>query len=153
MINLTANNIKVLLNRRREYLKEYEKSYNEETFKYDIEEPKQIDEIKNEIIELIFKNESSLSVECIIETLTHLGCAPNILYDDNGHFAITDEGFQSICSGDEPDDVELSFKVEKKFWKDSIKEALDTYLENFDEKLWLDVHREHKLNRIVKKFY
>ncbi len=150
---LAESNIRVLINKRCKFLKVYEDSYDEKTFKYTIEEPKEIDELRDQIIKLIFKHESSLNVDIIIETLTHLGYAPNILYDDNGHFAITDDGFQSICSGDDPEDVELSFNIEKKYWKDTIREALHIYLETFNKELWLDINRENKLKRIMKNIY
>jgi len=122
-------NLKVLLDRRNKYLDKYEDSYDEKSFRYTIKEPKEIDDIADEIILYIKKHRNDLDVECIIEVFTHLGSAPNLLYDDNGHFAIEDEGFQSIS--EEIDDVEMSFLVKKDKWKPTIKEAINYYINNY----------------------
>ena len=63
----------------------------------------------------------------MIESLTKLGEAPNILYDDNGNFAVTGTGFQSV-SMDEISDVTMSFFVLKEHWFKTIREALKYYL-------------------------
>jgi hypothetical protein len=56
-----------------------------------------------------------------------LGDAPNLLYDDNGHWSITSDGFQSVVTV--PSDVETHFFIEKEKWKNTIREALDFYLD------------------------
>lgn len=132
---LHSKNIEHLLFRRKEYLNRYESSFDNELGDYTINEPKEIDEIANEIVDYILKHKDEIEFEVIIESLTHLGGAPNLLYDDNGHFAITDEGIQSVCYGDEPEDVETSFTVEKIHWKSTIREALNHYLESYNEKV------------------
>lgn len=81
-----------------------------------------------EIISHLKSNFEFLSFEYIIETLTHLGQAPNVLYDDNGNFAVLSSGYQSVCFGDDPMDAEMTFFVEKKFWFPTMREALNYYL-------------------------
>lgn len=90
-----------------------------------------LDEIldyENQIIELIKENFNSLELDFIFIQLSHLGQAPNLLYDDNGHWAVTSDGFQSISMEDEPKDTELWFHVEAKQWKKTPREALKEYL-------------------------
>jgi hypothetical protein len=49
-------------------------------------------------------------------------------HDDDGHFAITDDGFQTINQG--KNDQQLIHFIEKDMWKNSLREALDYYLTN-----------------------
>ena len=53
----------------------------------------------------------------------HQGCA--LISDDMGHWAVSGDGFQSL-SDNPPDDVETTFFIEKKQWKSSIREAVDS---------------------------
>ena len=86
-----------------------------------------------EITEILQKSFKELPFEYIVETLTEIGQAPNILYDDNGNFAVTGNGFQNVAYGDEPEDMEMSFWIEKKYWKPTLREALHHYLFDEDE--------------------
>ena len=73
-----------------------------------------------------------MSFESIIGSLTELGAAPTLLYDDDGHFAIGDEGTQNVLH-DKPKDKETTFIaswwIKPNGWKDSIREALYFYLD------------------------
>jgi len=92
----------------------------------------EIDELASQILDEIISRKDDLSIEFIIEQLTYLGQAPNILYDDNGNFAVTGDGFQSIehiASKEGTGDVSLSFFIEKENWKDTIRKALYYYLD------------------------
>jgi hypothetical protein len=91
-------------------------------------EPKEIDELAEEIERRIKEWRNLLSFEFIMEQLTMLGDAPNLLYDDNGHWAITGEGYQNVVTG-EPADLETHFMIEAKHWKNTIREALNDYLD------------------------
>ena len=51
------------------------------------------------------------------------GCA--LVNDDNGHWAFTGEGLQNVPIDNEPEDIMSSFYIEKKDWKNSIREAID----------------------------
>ena len=119
--------IEKLSNRRYEYIDERELSYNEENDEYALEENPNIDVLAVLILEKIKEWRNHLTFEFIFEELTKLGDAPCLLYDDNGHFAISGDGFCSINT--EIDDWEGQFSVEKNFWKSTIREALDYYLD------------------------
>ncbi len=84
-----------------------------------------------EIITNLQKSFKELTFEYIVETLTELGQAPSVLYDDNGNFAVNGTGFQNVAYGNETEDMEMTFFVEKKYWKPTMREALHYYL--FDE--------------------
>lgn len=117
--------------KRDEYLKFREDSYDEtigEFGEYTIDPP-EIDNLTDQILDCIKKWRNSLTFEFIIEELTKLGWGPCLIYDDNGNFAITGTGMQSI-SEEDPDDCELIHIIEKKDWKPTIREALNYYLDN-----------------------
>ncbi len=133
--NIYSKNLEHLVARRKEHLNRYEKSYDDIKDVYTINEPKEIDEIADEIIDYILKHKDDIEFEVIIETLTHIGSSPNLLYDDNGNFAITSDGIQSISFGDEPTDIETSFHVEKEHWFPTIRKALNHFLESYKEEV------------------
>ena len=122
------NNIVSLLDKRDSFLKLYDEQYNILTGKYNIDEPLEIDILKNQIIDLIFENNKILDIDFIVESLTKVGLSPNILHDDNGNFAIEGSGFQTLAIGDLPSDIEISFFVNKNSWKPTIREAMYYYL-------------------------
>lgn len=62
--------------------------------------------------------------------ITHFGFAPSLVFDDNGHWAISDEGYQNVPMGDEPEDISLTIFIEAKAWKPTIREAIEYYIEN-----------------------
>lgn len=86
-----------------------------------------IDEYANEIRKLLKENFESLEFEFIFEQLSCLGEAPNLLYDDDGHWTVTSDGFQSVTANG-PDDWEGTFFVKKEDWKNTPREALKQYL-------------------------
>lgn len=88
-----------------------------------------IDEIEREIIYQIKSNYNLYSVDFIIETLTKFGQAPNIVYDDNGMFAVSGNGYQPVVIGDELIEGIVSVFVEKEQWFDTIRKALWHYLQ------------------------
>lgn len=134
-------------NKRKEFLKIREDSYDEDINSYGIE-PKEIDELSDQIIDLILTHSVDLEVDFILESLTYLGHAPNILYDDNGSFSVTCDGTQSISFGDEPVDVEMSFFVPKERWFPTIRKALNHFLEELDPEFWNNIQRGKKLERL-----
>ena len=121
-------NILELSNQRDEILLKREESYNEDTGKYNYNDS-EIDNIAELILNKINEHRDTLQVDFIIEQLTKLGQAPNVLYDDDGRFAVISDGFQTLVLGDEADDVEFQFNVEAKYFKKTIREALYFYLD------------------------
>jgi len=71
-----------------------------------------------------------ISCEEAFESLAELGYCPNLLNDDDGHWAVKFDGFQNVQMGDEPEDIATTCFVEAKDWKDSIYEALVSSLED-----------------------
>jgi len=125
-------NLKNFVEYRSKIYKKWQDSYNKETNDYSLPEPKEIDTYANKIVDYILAHKDYIDFEIIIESLTHIGCAPNILYDDNGHFAIIDEGFQTVCLDDKPSDIDTSFLIPKEDWKPTLREALNHYLHSFN---------------------
>jgi len=91
------------------------------------EQEKEIDDLEEQILNLINQDKDSLPIDFIIEELTKLGWAPSLLYDDNGHFAVTADGYQTITEG--TSDVTIMCFIPKDYWKDSIREALNYFLD------------------------
>lgn len=89
-------------------------------------ETNQIDFLADEIFDLLVCYNADLPIDFIIESLTKLGNAPSILYDDNGSFAISEDGFQSLSDDGEQT---ISCFVKKEQWKPTIREAINYYLE------------------------
>lgn len=92
---------------------------------------KMVDGIQQLIEKVIKENFDNFPVDFILETYTRFGCAPNLIYDDNGMFAVTGEGFQPVVTGDELIDGDFTVFVQAKQWKKTIREALKSYL--YDE--------------------
>ena len=92
---------------------------------------KEIDELGAEILKYIKLWKWALPFEFIFEELTKLGWAPCLLYDDNGGFAVSGEGMQSIPMDtvQETGTDWISHWVKKDGWFPTIREALNSYLD------------------------
>ena len=49
-----------------------------------------------------------------------------LINDDNGHWAVSETGMQTVPSPDGPCDIDTNFFVEAKEWKPTIRQALDS---------------------------
>lgn len=127
--NTNQIRIENLSKKRYKFLDEYHASYDEEQEDYTMDEPKEIDQLADEILQMIKLYKWDLPVEFILEELTKLGWAPCLLYDDEGHWAVSSEGVQSVAMGD-PIDMSMSHFIEKEDWKPTIREALNYFLNN-----------------------
>lgn len=58
--------------------------------------------------------------------LTKRGDAPNLVYDDNGHWAVSGDGCQTVSAV--PSDATITVFVKKRWWKDGPLEAIQAYL-------------------------
>ena len=71
-----------------------------------------------------------INCEQALESLAEIGYCPNLLNDDNGHWAVKFDGFKILKINpylpmdDEPEDISTTCFIEAKDWKDSIYEAL-----------------------------
>lgn len=91
-------------------------------------EIEQIDQLEKEILSYMKEYFNSMSFEFLLDELTKLGYCPNVVYDDNGHWAIACNGYQNVPGGDDPIDMNLYHIVEKHEWKNSPREALYSYI-------------------------
>ncbi len=87
-----------------------------------------VDLISAKIIAEFKKNFNKYEVDFIVETLTMFGQAPNIIYDDNGYFAVSGDGYQPVVYGRKKIEGSVQVFVEKKQWKKTIRLALKHYL-------------------------
>jgi hypothetical protein len=87
-----------------------------------------VDEIQKQITEVFCKKLNDYEVDFVLETLTMFGQAPNVIYDDNGLFAVTSAGYQPVVTGRQKIEGMMSVFVEKKQWKKTIRLALKHYL-------------------------
>lgn len=132
-MNKETSEIQELIQKRYSIYKSYQESWCDKKLKYTTPEPKEIDGLAEDIVKSIKKNFSDLPVDFIIESLTHLGYAPNVVYDDNGHFAVSGGIFSPIPtteSGIFDDDISIDTFVEPSQWFDNIREALSDYLKS-----------------------
>lgn len=67
-----------------------------------------------------------------LEALVAQGDCPGIINDDNGHWAVSCTGMQNVTAGPQATDVCTSFFVPAVLWRNSIREAIDDYLDDGD---------------------
>ena len=89
-----------------------------------------IGEYARKILNKLKSEKDELEVDFIVESLTHLGYAPNIYYDDNGYFACSDDGIETFPLEEGPQDIELHVCIGKGSWKETIRQAVYNYLKN-----------------------
>jgi hypothetical protein len=92
-------------------------------------EIQKIDDLAKEIQQYIKFYFEYLPFDFTMEQLANLGQCPNLINDDNGHWAVSSDGFQNVPKGEEPGDIETHFYIEAHEWRNSPKEALKYYLE------------------------
>lgn len=133
MVNMSKKEqISSWIEEREGFIKIYNDSWDDDKSEYIMEEPFQIDHLADKIKESILKHRDELAVDFIIESLTYLGDAPQVIYDDNGHFAISGSGMSPVPmteSGVFEDTESFTAFVEPEQWKDTIREALNHYLD------------------------
>ena len=89
-----------------------------------------IDFIQQGIVVSLKENFDDYTFDFIFETYTRFGHAPNLIYDDNGKFAISGSGMQPVVFGDELIDGAVTVFVEKEQWFKTVREALWYYMNN-----------------------
>lgn len=90
---------------------------------------KKLDDNAEEIENYVKLNFDEIAVDDIIEACTHLGEAPNLIYDDNGNFCIAYDGFQDVSYDEKEYPKNFAFFIDdNKRWKTTIREALRYYI-------------------------
>jgi len=69
-----------------------------------------------------------------LEQKSEEGWCPNLLNDDAGNWAVVTEGVQNVPM-DPPCDIQTTFWVEKHQWKNSIREAISSFIKECEEEL------------------
>jgi len=133
--SVEQNHIENISKKREEYVDQREifledKGEWKEGEDYTFEFETSIDDLGDQILDCIKKWRYALHFEFILEELTKLGWAPCLLYDDSGHFAIVGDGMQSLPDPEVKIDMQLEFWITKDQWHDTIREALNYYLDN-----------------------
>lgn len=133
-LNSAEQEIELMNAFRYSLIKKKNSFWNEESEEYDKDgynpkdDDQKIDELAVEIEKSIKLYFNELAFDFIVEQLSNLGQAPNLLYDDNSMWAVTSEGFSSVSL--EVSDWEGSFFVKKEQWRKTPREALYFYLNN-----------------------
>lgn len=118
-----------IINDRDSLHKAMEDSYDEDSDTYKVDHQEQIDTMSESVHDLLKKTVESLPVEFTIEALTHLGAAPNLMYDDNGNFAISECGIQPVMADDELLEGAMTTIMEAAQWSPTIRGAMVKYFE------------------------
>ena len=64
-----------------------------------------------------------ITLEEFFDELIENGNCPALINDDAGHWAISESGAQEVIY-DEPNDLNTTFFIEKKDWKNTVREAV-----------------------------
>ena len=126
--------IQNLIEERKKYLDILEGSWDKDKGnfgEYTIEEPDEINDLAEDIRKALQEGVEELECDFILESLTMLGDAPQLVYDDNGHWAVTGDGYSAVPTTDSGKfDGGESFTtfVEPGDWKDTIREAIKKYV-------------------------
>lgn len=100
----------------------------------DQENMKEADAIEEKIVKIFRERHEEFECDFILETYTHFGAAPSLIYDDNGMWAVLSEGTQPVVYGDDVFEghVDMMFFCNKDQWFDTIRGAVTHYLMNRD---------------------
>jgi hypothetical protein len=60
----------------------------------------------------------------LLEEMPNTGLCPALIYDDDGHWAVANDGTQTLSLQEGTNDVYTSFFVKKEDWKDSPTRAI-----------------------------
>lgn len=65
-----------------------------------------------------------------LEAAVEQGACPGIINDDDGHWAVTDDGMQNVPNaGGPPIDIQTTFFVKADKWKGTLRAAINAYLD------------------------
>ena len=94
---------------------------------------KAADIVESQIMDEFRRSLKKYDVDFVIETLTKLGGAPNVIYDDNGMFAVTADGYTPAVCGKQRIEGAFSLVVKKEQWFGTIRKALQHYINDKEE--------------------
>lgn len=93
-----------------------------------------IDELAGKIEQSIKDNFTDLASDFILDSLTHLGCCPQLIYDDNGHWAVVEDINCPVPleEGEYVDNIYIVIK-DKNSWQDTIRKAVKYYIFSYEQ--------------------
>lgn len=71
----------------------------------------------------------TIDFDVALEILASKGFPPNIFYDDNGHWAVSFDGLQTIPLSSGNEDIAICSFIEKDKWQNNLWDALIKALE------------------------
>lgn len=95
--------------------------------KNDADEPRPM-MIQKIIIDRIKRDPNCMEVDQIIEIMTRFGADPQLVYNDNGQFAVSESATQTGPVGADKFTGYINVPVKKNMWKKNIREALNHYI-------------------------
>jgi len=85
-------------------------------------------DIEQNVLRELRDNYLKYPVDIIIQALTRLGWAPQVLYDENGMFAVSGDGMAPVVTGEQRLEGHMTTFVGSHQWFPTIREALQQYL-------------------------
>lgn len=64
-----------------------------------------------------------------LEAATEEGACPGAIFDDDGHWAVVDDGIQEVFSSEGPHELHTTFFVPVNKWKGTLRAAINAYLD------------------------
>lgn len=64
-----------------------------------------------------------------LEALVNNGACPGLINDDAGRWAVSCDGVQNLPNNDSPIDIHTTFFIDATRWRETIREAIDSYLD------------------------
>lgn len=85
-------------------------------------------QVTKDILEALLGGD--LTLDGAFQALSNIGYCPNLLNDDNGHWAVSFQGFQNAPLSEGPTDITTTLFVKKDGWQNTIHDALVYALNN-----------------------
>lgn len=92
---------------------------------------------RQQIVETVTKHRDELTFEVLFESLTTIGYAPALVFDDDGNFAVTCAGFSTVntrySADDRDDETVITTDIGSGRWRPTVRDALYVMLDEVAE--------------------
>lgn len=95
----------------------------------DVDNQEEFDKNRKQILDLMDKHVKMLDPLFMLDTVTHLGNAPQLVYDDCGRWTCEENGWQDAIPWEEPLDVLITVSTKAEKWVDKPTTAILNYME------------------------
>jgi len=99
----------------------------------EITDEKKVDEYAVKINEHLKQYIDELDPDFVLDSVTHLGCWPQLIYDDDGHWAVSEEGISNVIDTTKETYQQTTTVSDNKSWKDNIRDAVKYYILYYEE--------------------